>query len=284
MPVLAARDLVLLVHAEAPGPIDAAQSAAGTGRGRRYAEYLRSRPARAEHEAIELMIRLCERHACRVHIVHLASADAVEHIAAAKAAGLPLTVETSPHYLTFAAEEIPDGATTFKCAPPIRERAHRERLWRALGDGRIDLVASDHSPCPLELKRVDSGDFFAARGGIASLQLSLPAVWTGARQRRYPLETLAAWLCERPARLAGLTDRKGSLAPGRDADLVVWDPNASFAVTPEILHHRHTWTPYAGMRLRGVVQQTYLRGRRVYDRGAFASDAEGRWLAGREHD
>ena len=189
-----------------------------------------------------------------------------------------MTVETCPHYLTFAAEEIGDGRTEFKCAPPIRGRAEREGLWGALADGTIDLVASDHSPCPPELKSLETGDFAAAWGGIASLQLSLPAVWTGASRRGFGLEDVARWMCERPAKLAGLEARKGQIAPGFDADLVVFDPDAEFVVRPEALHHRHSLTPYTGHTLRGVVRTTYVRGRRVYDAGGFATEAVGRWL------
>ncbi|HEX9283815.1 MAG TPA: amidohydrolase family protein, partial [Gemmatimonadales bacterium] len=200
-------------------------------------------------------------------------------IGAARRAGLPVTVETCPHYLTFAAEDIPDGATAFKCAPPIRERDNRERLWSGLADGVIDLVASDHSPAPPALKGLDSGDFSRAWGGIASLELSLAATWTAASARGHTLSDLARWLAERPARLARLEHHKGRIAPGCDADLVVWDPDATFAVDPARLHHRHPVTPYAGMRLRGVVRQTYVRGTCVYDRGTFPSRPVGQWVS-----
>jgi allantoinase len=191
----------------------------------------------------------------------------------AREEGLPVTAETCPHYLTFAAEEIPDGAVACKCAPPIRSRDNRERLWEALREGVLDLVASDHSPCPPEMKRIDRGDFRGAWGGIASLQLALPAVWTEARQRGFTVEDLAAWMCAAPARLAGLGDRKGWIAPGYDGDLVVWDPEASFVVEPEKLYHRHKVTPYAGRRLFGTVRQTLVRGESVYDNGRFPSEA-----------
>jgi allantoinase len=186
-------------------------------------------------------------------------------------------VETCPHYLTFAAEEIANGATDHKCAPPIREAAERDALWRALIAGDIDLVASDHSPCPPSLKET-RGDFFAAWGGIASLQLSLAATWTGARARGVEPERMARWMSAAPARLAGLADRRGALREGFDADLVVWDPDAAFQVEPTALHHRHPVTPYAGVALHGVVLETYLRGEKVVDRGAFTGEAKGRWL------
>ncbi len=189
-----------------------------------------------------------------------------------------MTVETCPHYLTFAAEEIGDGQTEFKCAPPIRERENRERLWEGLRDGTIDMVVSDHSPCTPDLKAGDRGDFVAAWGGIASLQLSLPALWTGARDRGFGLADVARWLCAAPARLAGLGDRKGTLEPGRDADLVVWYPDEEFSVTPALLRHRHKVTPYAGRSLFGRVAATYLRGEPVFDRGGFPGPPAGRWL------
>ena len=195
--------------------------------------------------------------------MHLSSATSLGIVTAAKRRGLPLTVETCPHYLTFAAEEIPSGATEYKCAPPIRSRVERDALWDALLTGDIDLVASDHSPCPPNMKRTH-GDFFSAWGGIASLQLSLPAVWTGARARGAPPERVAEWMSAAPARLAGLADRKGAIAEGYDADLVLWDPDGSFVVDPAKLFHRHAVTPYAGRELFGVVHATYVAGRRVF--------------------
>jgi allantoinase len=197
--------------------------------------------------------------------VHLSSAEALTFLREARAEGLPVTVETCPHYLYFAAEDVPAGRTEFKCSPPIRERANREALWAGLADGTIDMVVSDHSPCTPELKRLETGDFLRAWGGIASLQLRLPAVWTEARRRGFGLVELARWLCARPAALAGLGGRKGSLAPGQDADLVVWDPEAEVEVRPEGLKHRHPVTPYAGERLRGRVAATFLRGEAVFE-------------------
>jgi allantoinase len=191
----------------------------------------------------------------------------------ARASGAPITAETCPHYLSIAAEDIADGAVELKCAPPIRAAAERERLWRGLADGTIELVASDHSPAPPELKRAADGDFLAAWGGIASLQVALAVVWTEARARGFGLERLAGWCSAAPARLAGLASRKGSIAPGRDADLVVFDPEASFTVEPERLYHRHPMTPYAGRTLAGRIVRTYLRGALVYDDGRFAAPA-----------
>ncbi len=267
MPVLARHGSVLLVHAELPGPIEAAArvwDGAGPEGLREYERYLLSRPDAAEVEAVELMIRLCRETGCRVHIVHVASADVLPLLRAARQEGLPVTAETCPHYLTFAAEEIPDGGVAFKCAPPIRSRENRELLWEALRDGVIDLVASDHSPCPPEMKKVEAGDFQSAWGGIASLQVGLPAVWTGARERGFTVADVAEWMCAAPARLAGLEGRKGTIAPGYDADLVVWDPEASFEVDLTRLRHRHKITPYAGRTLHGVVRRTLVRGEDVF--------------------
>ena len=281
MPELARRGEVLLVHAELPGPIDVSVwDGAGPAGLREYGRYLRSRPDAAEVQAIDMAIRLCRETGCRVHIVHLATAEALPLLRGAREEGLPVTVETCPHYLTFAAEEIADGAVEFKCAPPIRSRETRERLWEALREGLIDLVATDHSPCPPALKGLEAGDFRAAWGGVSSLQLSLPALWTGARRRGFAVTDLAAWMCEGPARLAGLMagleGRKGRIAPGYDADLVVWDPEAEFVVEPERLHHRHPITPYAGRTLAGVVRRTLLRGETIYDEGAFPSPPNGK--------
>ncbi|MGH9900259.1 MAG: allantoinase AllB [Pyrinomonadaceae bacterium] len=279
MAELARLGAVLIVHAEVPGPVEKALDAhTGVGAGgdpRRYATFLISRPRAAEDEAVALMIRLCRETGARVHIVHHSSADALSSLRAAKAEGLPITVETCPHYLCFAAEEIPDGATEFKCCPPIRERENREQLWAALGEGLIDMVVSDHSPCPPAMKRRGEGDFLQAWGGISSLQLRLPVMWTMARERGHGVEDLARWLSSAPARLAGLDGRKGSIAEGFDADLVVWDPDETFRVEPELLQHRHPLTPYEGRVLRGVVETTYLRGAKVYDRGQFPERPNG---------
>jgi allantoinase len=266
----------LLVHAELPCPIGAAEKTITESNPRRYATWLSARPRAAENEAIALLLRLTREFGLRIHIVHLSSSDAVEQLRRAKGDGLPVTVETCSHYLTFASEEIADGATEFKCAPPIRERENREKLWAALADGTIDFVASDHSPCPPAMKLPAEGDFVRAWGGIASLQLVLPALWTQAAWRGYPVARMAAWLCSGPARLAGLEKRKGTIAVGCDADLVIWNPGAKFTVDPGQLHHRHKVTPYAGRELRGVVETTFLRGRKVFDRGEFSAAPLGR--------
>ncbi len=245
---------------------------------RSYQTYLASRPPAWELEAIALMIKLCEEYHCRVHIVHLSSAAAIPMLRQARARGLPLTVETCPHYLFFTAEEIPDGDTRFKCAPPIRERDNRELLWAALQGGAIDFIASDHSPCPPKMKRLDEGDFMAAWGGIASLQFTLPVIWTAARQRGFSLFDLSEWLCRRPAEVVGLRGRKGAIAPGYDADFVVWNPEASFTLNASMIHHRHKVTPYEGREFYGVVEKTFLRGEKVYEQGNFKAEPAGKIL------
>lgn len=259
-PTLRRLGLPLMVHAEDPREI---RERPPGGDVRAYANYLASRPASAERSAISTMIELMAERPTRVHIVHLSAAESLESIQDARLRGLPITVETCPHYLTFAAEEIPDGATEFKCAPPIRDIEERDALWAALIDGSIDCVASDHSPCPPAMKQTD-GDFFAAWGGIASLQVSLPATWTGARARGASLRQLADWMCTATARLAGLSERKGRIATGYDADIVIWNPELSFVVDQRTLLHRHSVTPYEGRTLYGVVRATYVAGQQVY--------------------
>jgi len=262
MPLIAEAGIPLLVHAELD--VDATLSST-----RRYSDYLSSRPRSMEQQAIELMIRLCREYDCRVHIVHLSSADAVPALRAAREEGIPITVETCPHYLFFASENVQNGDTRFKCAPPIREEENRERLWDGLEDGVIDFIASDHSPCPPDMKGPEGGDFSKAWGGISSLQFGLSIVWTGARQRGHTVSDIAEWMCRQPAKLIGMEGRKGSIAPGCDADIVVWDPEGSFTVDPAMIHHRHKLTPYEGCTLFGKVHATFLRGRKVYDDGKF---------------
>ena len=270
----------LLVHAEAAGPVDRATEAlhASNADWRKYSTYLASRPDEAELEAISLLVRLAEEFAVPIHIVHLASAQALPMLAEARGRGVPITVETCTHYLWFGPDEIPDGATQYKCAPPIRGAENRERLWKALDEGLIDMVATDHSPCPPEMKYLVEGRFDKAWGGIASLGLALPVVWTGMRQRALPLERVGQWMSAAPARLAGLEGRKGSLAAGCDADLVVFDPDAEWSVVPEDLHFRHKLSPYLGAKLKGRVLETWLRGDRVFQRVEFIGEPRGREL------
>jgi allantoinase len=279
LPNLAALGAPLLAHAELPEPIEkAVESLPKTASPRKYATWLAARPREAEDDAVALLLRLGSEFGARIHIVHVSSADALALLRSAKAAAGAVTAETCPHYLTFAAEEIADGTTEFKCAPPIRERENREKLWQGLGDGTLDFIATDHSPCPPAMKLPEEGDFLRAWGGIASLQLSLPAVWTEARARGYAVTHLATWLCEGPARLAGLAGRKGTIAVGCDADFVIWDPEAKFHVEPAKLHHRHKVTPYAGRELSGRVETTFLRGRKIFERGEFSAGPLGHVL------
>jgi allantoinase len=252
---VASFDGLMIVHAEDGALV-------GTASGRRYADFLASRPGVAEESAIGALLDLAAATGARVHVLHLSSAAALPRLAAARAAGVRVTVETCPHYLTLAAAEVADGDTRFKCCPPIRDDANRDALWQGLADGVIDMVVSDHSPCTPELKDLDGGDFGVAWGGIASLQLGLPAVWTEARRRGHPLADIVRWMAARPAELVGLS-RKGRIAPGCDADLAVFAPDQEFVVGR--LHHRNPITPYAGRELRGAVRSTWLRGAPVGD-------------------
>jgi allantoinase len=272
LPQLRELGAVLIVHAEVPAPIEAALGAQEGGEEldpRRYATFLRSRPREAENDAVALMIQLSRETGARVHIVHHSSADALPLLRQAKAEGIKITAETCPHYLAISAEEIADGATEFKCCPPIRERENQARLWEALGDGLIEMIVSDHSPCPPAMKQRESGDFMQAWGGISSLQFRLAIVWTEGRARGFSIRQMTEWLCTAPARLAGLEKRKGAIVEGADADIVIWKPDETFAVEPSNIYHRHKLTPYAGRRLSGLVEQTYLRGELIYERGRF---------------
>ncbi|WP_158888944.1 allantoinase AllB [Amycolatopsis anabasis] len=246
---------MMIVHAEDADTIDHAPAPDGV----HFADFLRSRPPGAENVAIARVIELARRTGARVHILHLSSAEAIPLIAEARRDGVAITAETCPHYLSFIAEEIGDGATQFKCCPPIREAANRELLWRGLADGVIDCVVSDHSPCTAELKR---GDFGAAWGGIASLQLGLPAVWTQARQRGFALADVVRWMAEAPADQVGLA-RKGRIAVGADADFCVFAPDEAFVVDVAKLYHRNPVSAYHGRPLAGVVRGTWLRGKEI---------------------
>jgi allantoinase len=272
MPVIAESGLPLLVHCE----LESVVAATGGGDVRSYRNYLLSRPARWEDDAIALMIRLCAEYGCRTHIVHLSSASSIEPIRRAKTRGLALTVETAQHYLYFAAEDIGDGQTYFKCAPPIREKENNERLWEGLREGVIDFVATDHSPAPPELKMVESGDLSGAWGGISSLQLALPVLWTAAKRRGFGLEDMAKWMCTGPALLAGQRAWRGKIALGYKADIVVWNPERSFVVEGAGLYHKHKGSPYLGEELYGVVEQTWLGGEKVYDQNGMMLLNKGR--------
>lgn len=281
MKALARLGAPLFVHAELPGPLSEGEAAAAGLDPRRYATYLASRPRRAEDAAIELVLRVARDTGARAHIVHLSSSDALRFVRPAREEGTSLTVETCPHYLTFAAEDIPDGATEYKCAPPIRERSNREALWDALREGLVDQIVTDHSPSTATLKCSGSGDFMKAWGGVSSLQLGLAAVWTEARGRGHTVRELAEWMSSAPARLAGVYGRKGAIAAGFDADIVVWDPDDDFTVDAATLEHKNKLTPYHGRTLKGSTLRTILRGETIYDRaareGAFGR-RRGRWL------
>jgi allantoinase len=302
MPVIAHLRRPLLVHAEltvADVPAPARRSALGrmlararTARsGRRYDTYLMSKPKDDENRAVALLIQLCREYRTRTHIVHLSSSDALTPIFQARSAGLSLSADTCPHYLHFVAEEIPDGATEFACAPPIRGRGNRELLWAALAGGLVQMIASDHWPSPAPAAST-SRNFLAARAGISSLPFTLSAMWTSASARRHSPVQLANWMCRAPARLAGL-DRKGAIEVGNDADLAIWDPDAELTVDPSTIagspgthssgggtpDRRRPATPYANRRLRGVVERTYLGGTCVYERGMPMPSPRGRLLA-----
>jgi allantoinase len=280
LPHVARTGLPLLVHAELPGLVDDATQRLQNNDAdwSRYATYLQSRPEEAELAAIRLLLSLCRQYKFRLHIVHLSASSALAELCAARAEGLPVSVETCPHYLHFCAEEIPDGATLCKCAPPIRSRENREELWQGLRDGIIDLVATDHSPCPPVMKRLEEKNFKTAWGGIASLSLALPVMWTEASRRGFTLTDLTRWMAEAPARLAGCSARKGRIAVGCDADFVIFDPYTEFVVTDDRLYYRYPVSPYLGERLRGVVKATYLRGQPVFSDGKFPEEARGREL------
>jgi allantoinase len=248
-------DGLLIVHAEDATMIDRAPSPHGG----RYLDFLSSRPRAAENVAVAHVIQAARRTGARVHVLHLSSSDALPMLAGARRDGVRVTAETCPHYLVLTAEEVPDGATQFKCCPPVREASNREPLWRGLADGTIDCVVSDHSPCTPALKRLDVGDFGLAWGGISSLELGLPVVWTEARRRGFSLTDVVRWMAEGPARLLGLKG-KGRIGLGDDADFCVFAPDEPFVVDPERLHHKNPLTPYDGRPLRGVVRSTWLRG------------------------
>ena len=262
MPVIAKYDLPLLVHCELTD-----NEQRSTDNQRSYQNYLSSRPKKWEDDAIALMIRLCGEFNCRVHIVHLSSANSIEQIKNSKQLGLRLTVETAQHYLYFSAEEIKDGQCVFKCAPPIREKENNDRLWQALEEGIIDFVATDHSPSPPAIKELETGDFTKAWGGISSLQWALPILWTSAKQRGFDIKDICKWLCQNPAKLIGKEIKKGKIEKGYDADLIVWNPNTKFIVKEDSIYHKHKITAYLNQELSGEVEQTWIAGERVYNKG-----------------
>ena len=281
LPYVVQTGLPLLVHAELPAPLDQANEALEQADWRDYKTYLQSRPDEAELSAIRLLLSLCRQYKFRLHLVHLSTSRALSDLSAARSQALPVTVETCPHYLHLASEAIEHGATINKCAPPIRNRQNREQLWQAMKDGTIDLIATDHSPCPPEMKRPDEGSFKTAWGGIASLSLALPLIWTEASLRGFSLLDIARWMAEGPARLAGCHDHKGRVAGGHDADFVILDPESEFLVNRKRLHYRHPVSPYLGEKLRGVVKATYVRGKLVFADDDFPGIPRGREVPGR---
>jgi allantoinase len=275
LPHVARTGLPLLVHAELPGPIDEASVALAETDWRQYGNYLKSRPDDAELSAIRLLVSLCREYKFRLHIVHLSTSNALPELSRARAEGIALTVETCPHYLHLAAESIAQGATLYKCAPPIRSRHNREQLWQGLRERIIDLIASDHSPSPPAMKRLAEGSFKNAWGGIASLSMALPVVWTEARNRGFSLLEIARWMAQEPARLAGCDGKKGRIAAGYDADFVIFDSESEFVVNEDCLHYRHRLSPYLGEKLGGIVKATYLRGHPVFADGEFPGQPNG---------
>ena len=276
LPGVARTGLPLLVHAELPGPIDAATEKLNDADWRRYSTYLQSRPEEAELAAIRLLSSLCREYKFRLHIVHLSASAGLQELKTARSQGLAVSVETCPHYLHLTSETIKDGATVCKCAPPIRSRDNCERLWQGLRDGVIDMVVTDHSPCPPGMKKLDEGNFRTAWGGISSLSVALSLMWTEASNRGFTLLDIARWMVAAPARLVGCEMPKGRIAAGFDADFVVFDPEREFVVTEERLHYRHPLSPYMGEKLRGVVKATYLRGKPVFLEGEFPGKPAGR--------
>jgi allantoinase len=276
LPHVARTGLPLLVHAELPGPIDRATETLANADWSRYSTYLQSRPDEAELAAIRLMLELCREYGFRLHIVHLSTSQALPELCAARAEGLSVSVETCPHYLHLGAESIADGATLRKCAPPVRSRENCEKLWQGLRDGTIDMVVTDHSPCPPTMKGLAEGNFRTAWGGIASLSVALPMIWTEASRRGFTLLDLARWMAAGPAQLAGCGTHKGHIAAGYDADFVVFDPEGEFIVTEDKLYYRHPVSPYLGETLRGVVKTTYLRGNPAFVAGEFPGEPGGR--------
>jgi allantoinase len=278
LPTLAALEAPLLIHAELPGPIEDVAKKIAKSDPRKYKTWLASRPPAAETKAIQMMIGLAREFNARVHIVHLSSELSVPLIRRAKKEGVRITAETCPHYLFFTSASIRDGSTVHKCAPPIRDSQNNQSLWTALEKATIDFVVSDHSPSPPAMKCLKAGDFFKAWGGISSLQLGLPVMWTKFSERNFSLRHLARWMCNGPAHLAGLEKHKGALAAGYDVDIVVWNPEKSFIVRPKMLEHRHKLTPYLNEPLRGMVEATFLRGEMIYDRGRFLGAPQGALL------
>ena len=278
MPILARHDVPYLIHAELDcGGFHDVEIT------NEYNSFLESRPKSWENDAISLMVDMARESKgkgdnCKVHIVHLSSDEALDTIAEAKSEGLRFTAETCPHYLTIASENIPDGKTLFKCCPPIRENKNREHLWQAITDGRLDFIVSDHSPCTPELKHIDAGDIEKAWGGISALQFGISLIWTEAKERGFTLIDIARLMSSETAKFAGLDTVKGSIKVGNHADFLVFDPHAEFTITNEMIKHRHNITPYAGRKVIGQVEHTFVRGHHVYQQDQFINAPKGRPL------
>ena len=280
LPVIKQHNSVLLVHCELES--DHSQKDILKQQPTSYRAYLKSRPRKWEDDAIALMIRLSEEFDVRVHVVHLSSSDSIGPLMEAQRRGVPITVETCPQYLCLNAEDIPDGDTRFKCAPPIREKENNDRLWAAVKDGLIDFIVTDHSPAPPGIKALDTGDLEKAWGGIASLQFSLPVFWTEAEKRGFIIADISRLMSENVAKFLGLHHQKGKLSPGMDADLVIWDPEKSLVIREEDIEFRHKITPYAGQKVRGEISQTFVAGELVYDRGSFVNLSKGKTILKKE--
>lgn len=276
LPLIKKYKLPLLVHAELSSPHGDQKLLEQNPTS--YQAYLKSRPKSWEDDAISLMIRLCREFDTYIHIVHLSSANSIKQIQQAKDEGLPITVETCPQYLFFHAEAIPDGQTQYKCAPPIREKANNEQLWQALETDFFDFIASDHSPAPPSIKELDSGNFQKAWGGIAGLQFNLPVIWTKAKERGFSIPDISRLLSSQVASFLKMEDRKGKIAVGYDADLLVWEPESVFEITRDLIQFRHKVTPYEGQRLYGVVKKTFVGGELVFDEGDFRALGKGKIL------
>jgi len=278
MPILAKHDVPYLIHAELDcGSFNDVEIT------KEYNSFLESRPKSWENDAISLMVDMARESKekgdnCKVHIVHLSSDEALDTIAQAKSEGLRFTAETCPHYLTIASENIPDGKTLFKCCPPIRENKNREHLWQAVTDGRLDFIVSDHSPCTPELKHIDTGDIEKAWGGISALQFGISLIWTEAKERGFNLLDIARLMSGETAKFAGLDSVKGAIKVGNHADFLVFDPNAEFTITNEMIKHRHHITPYVGRKVIGQVQHTFVRGHHVYQQDQFIDAPVGKPL------
>ncbi|MBX7046265.1 MAG: allantoinase AllB [Ignavibacteria bacterium] len=258
-------NLPLLVHAEVFTDLQ-------KGTADNFSDFVKYRPHEMEDEAIKILIKLCRKYGTHIHIVHLSSADSIEQIKNAKNEGLNLTVETCPHYLYFNAEDIPQDDARYKCTPPIRDKANNKKLWEALEDGTIDMIASDHSPCTYDLK---AKKFSEAWGGIASLQVSFNAVWTKARERGIGIEKVSKWMSENTAKLVSLDKYIGTIETGKYADFAIFNPDGSFIVEPDSLHHKNKISAYHHEELYGKMDTVFLGGEKIYDNGKFSNEPKG---------